>query len=211
MNKIFGVDLDNTIISYDTVLYRLASARGLIDNETPKHKTIIRNRIRKLPGGEIEWQKLQAAVYGPGMDGAELIDGVREFLIGCRGGRIPVFIVSHKTEYANHDVSNTNLRTAAMCWLEKSGLIDYQRYGLTHDRIFFESTRMEKIQRIINLNCTIFIDDLTETFAEERFPDGVKKILYSKVLAEGQKTAEGATVCNSWRTISRILLSPKKP
>ena len=211
MNRIFGIDLDNTIISYDDVLYRLASSKGLIDKKTPKHKTIIRDRIRKLPDGEIEWQKLQAAMYGPEMDGARLMDGVREFLTGCRRHGIPVYIVSHKTEFANYDRFNTNLRKAAILWLEGSGLLDYYRYGLNLDRVFFESTRLEKIQRMISLNCTHFIDDLMETFAEEAFAHGVEKILFDTMLFEERKASEGVTVCNSWNSIARVLLPPKHP
>ena len=47
------------------------------------------------------WQQLQGYVYGAGIDGAVLFDGVDAFLRRCRGDRTRGFIVSHKTEFGH--------------------------------------------------------------------------------------------------------------
>ena len=103
MDYIIGVDFDNTLISYDDVIYKLALERGLIDPKTEKIKKDIRDKIRQLPDGEIEWQKIQANVYGPGISDAVLIKGVSGFFRLCREYKFRTFIVSHKTDLASHD------------------------------------------------------------------------------------------------------------
>jgi hypothetical protein len=87
--------------------------------------------------------------------------------------------VSHKTEFASYDETGTNLRSAAMSWLEQNRILDSGPYGLTGEDIYFESTRKDKVERINKLGCTHFIDDLEETFLEQSFPHKVKKLLYS--------------------------------
>src|ERR1051325_6940804 len=62
-------------------------------------KRSIRDRIRLLPDGEIEWQKCQALLYGQRIAEAKLVEGVADFIRLCRERGIPVHIVSHKTEF----------------------------------------------------------------------------------------------------------------
>jgi len=98
MTRTVGIDFDNTIVSYDELMRRVAVDRGLIDEVEGRTKRDVRDRIRQLPDGDIEWQKLQALVYGPMMRDAQPITGVEEFIRRCRHAGMPVFIVSHKTE-----------------------------------------------------------------------------------------------------------------
>lgn len=179
MDCTIGVDFDNTLVNYDDLMYEIARQRGLIPSSTPRIKKDIRDRIRQLPEGEIEWQRLQAVAYGPRISGARLIDGVRNFFELCRDYKTDIYVISHKTEYANYDETNTNLRTAAMAWLEDSGLFAAAGPALSPGKVYFEPTRREKIERIRQLKCTHFIDDLEETFLEESFPIDVEKILYA--------------------------------
>jgi hypothetical protein len=58
--SVVGIDLDNTLVSYDQVLHRAAVDRGLIGAGTGVGKRAVRDEIRLGPGGEVEWQKLQA-------------------------------------------------------------------------------------------------------------------------------------------------------
>jgi len=64
VDYIIGVDFDNTLVSYGDNVHREAVQRGLIPPVVGKSKKEIRDRIRQLPDGEIEWQRLQATVYG---------------------------------------------------------------------------------------------------------------------------------------------------
>ena len=144
-----------------------------------KTKKDIRDWIRQLPDGDIEWQRLQAVAYGPRMEEAILIDGVKRFFDSCKQHNIKVLIVSHKTEFANFDQTRTNLRLAALSWMRRKRFFEADALGLPEEDVYFESTRREKIKRIECLGCTHFIDDLEEIFLEDSFPTYVKKILYS--------------------------------
>ena len=107
-----GVDFDNTLINYDRIFLEEARSRGLVGDAFCGSKRMVRDAIRLLPDGELAWQRLQGYVYGKGIGGALLFDGVREFLLECRERRIPVFIVSHKTRYGNFDPDRVDLREA---------------------------------------------------------------------------------------------------
>jgi hypothetical protein len=77
--------------------------------------------------------------------------------------------VSHKTQFANYDTTETDLRKGALKWLDRAG----SSYGTDRSfrrDVYFESTRVDKINRIRSLGCTHFIDDLEETFREPSFP-----------------------------------------
>jgi len=193
-----GIDLDNTIISYDNLLYKLAVENDYIYPDTRRNKKTIRDIIRKLPGGEIKWQKLQALIYGPMIGGAELINGVSDFFKFCKNKHIKVNVISHKTEYANYDTTGTNLRITALDWMEKHDFFNRVSFGLSKSDIFFESTRKEKIERIIKQRSTHFIDDLKETFLEPTFPKNVKKILFANF---NPTSISNTTICNTWKEI----------
>jgi hypothetical protein len=196
---VIGVDFDNTIADYDDVMYALAIERGLIAAAFPKNKKLIRDAVRALPDGELHWRGLQVTAYGPRMQEARLIDGVRDFFLECRRRGIPVYIVSHKTEYANFGEANVNLRDAAAAWLERHGFFDEREIGLARDRVFFESTRDDKIARVKALGATHFIDDLEETFAEAAFPPAAEKILFAP---HGQApSVDVAMHSATWRAI----------
>ena len=72
---IIGVDLDNTLISYDELIYRCAVDAGLIPATTRRHKKTIRDHIRQLPDGERSWIQLQVYIYGEGLAGAQPFEG----------------------------------------------------------------------------------------------------------------------------------------
>src|SRR5579862_7521958 len=100
-NRVVGIDFDNTIAGYDELLHEVAVERGLISAEVACNKKAIRDTIRALPEGELGWRALQSIIYGARMGEARLLDGVREFIAECRHMGIRVYVVSHKTEYAN--------------------------------------------------------------------------------------------------------------
>ena len=200
-----GVDLDNTLIDYDELMHDVALRRNLVSNSTPKSKKAIRDKIRLLPNGEIEWQKVQGEVYGPRIMDAKLVDGVLDFFIFCKTHTITLHIVSHKTEYAGHDQTFTNLRKSAMDWMTANSFFDEKLSPLTHQDIFFESTRRKKIMRISRLGCTHFVDDLAETFSEDCFPDEVVKILYNPHLEKN--CCKKVIVATTWHDILTYLIS----
>jgi len=175
---ICGIDFDNTIVTYDELLTTIARERGLLDASQALTKRGIRDHIRQLPNGEIEWQKCQALLYGQRIAEARLIEGVAAFIAQCRERGIPVYIVSHKTEFSNYDSTRTNLRTAALNWMNANRFFDSRGLALDQHNVFFAGTREEKIAHIRQLSCTHFIDDLEETVLEASFPPATARILY---------------------------------
>ena len=180
MNPVVGIDFDNTLVTYDDLIYDAAVERGLIERATPRAKRAVRDHIRMRPDGEVEWQKLQALVYGPLMPRATAIAGAAEFVRACRARGWPVYVVSHKTEFAGYDETRTNLRDAARGWMRANRLFDPDGFGLSPADVYFESTREDKIARIRSLRCTHFIDDLEEVFCEPSFPNDTERLLLAR-------------------------------
>lgn len=198
---VIGVDFDNTIADYDEMMHGLGVKEGLISTGLGANKQEIRDHIRSLENGEIKWQELQAKVYGKFMFQAKLIEGVQRFFSFCYQEGIPIFIISHKTQFAAQGKENVDLHGAALKWMQEKRFFDDGPEGLAlrEDQIFFEPNRQKKIERIGQLGCTHFIDDLSETFMETSFPKEVQKILYAPSVP-GQMNQD-VLVKSSWKEI----------
>lgn len=179
MRPIVGVDFDNTLVTYDHLMHAAAIHRGLIDANVRPNKREVRDAVRRLPDGNVEWQKLQALAYGPKLGKATLIEGVQPFFKLCKQNQVDVYVISHKTQYANFDPTKTNLREAALTWMRRNRFFEADGLDMSVEDVYFEPTRQGKLQRIRSLGCTHFIDDLEETFLEDSFPANVGKILFS--------------------------------
>jgi len=105
--------------------------------------------------------------------------------------------VSHKTEYGHYDQERVNLRKAALDWMAAQGLLEGD-FAVPVDNIYFESTRAEKLERIVSLSLTHFVDDLEEVLTDPAFPPHVKRILFTN--AE-PPTAAPYVTCPTWRAI----------
>ncbi|WP_419781013.1 hypothetical protein [Maridesulfovibrio sp.] len=198
-----GIDLDNTIICYDRALHGIALERGLISADTPATKQIIRDDVR-AKHGEMEWQKLQVAIYGPHIDRAELMAGVWDFLLRLKENGIEFKIVSHKTRYPNYGENKVDLRTAAIKFLEGHNFFNESGVGLTEKDVFFLSTRTDKIRTIRELGCSLFIDDLKELYLDTDFPDKTARILLS---TEHDLELPGVTVLPDFTRINEFVFA----
>jgi hypothetical protein len=189
-----GIDLDNTIINYERAFGIAAAALGFsfVDGVG---KTEVRDRIRALAGGEERWQQVQAHVYGVAIGEAEPYAGVETFFERALERSVPLVIVSHKSRFAAAAPNGPDLRTAALGWLEARQLV---RSG--EPRVFFESTRREKCERVGRSGCTIFIDDLTEVFTDPAFPRGVERWLFAPAGGPVESTVADR-VFRSWSAI----------
>ena len=199
-----GIDFDNTIVRYDRVFLAAARESQLVGERFTGDKRAIRDAVRLLPDGELKWQRLQAYVYGSGISNAVMFDGLDRFLRRCRAEGHTVIIVSHKTEYGHFDASQIKLRNAARCWMTAQGLFREDLYGIFSDHVFFESTRAEKLQRIADLACTYFIDDLEEVLNDTSFPSTVTRILFGTKVASGDLPY---IVCPTWRHVEEVVFS----
>jgi len=205
-----GIDFDNTIAGYDTLFATLAAERGLFQNapqDAPRSKRALRDALRKRPEGELTWRRRQAEAYGGRMTEAELLDGVDRFIRACGQSDLDVVIVSHKTRHANFASDGTDLRQAAVNWMEAHGFFAADGLNLNLDDVYFENTRAEKVDRIAELDCDWFIDDLEEVFIEPRFPSSVRAILYDP---HGQEEGtEDFLRCRHWDEIGGHVLGPQ--
>ena len=199
-----GIDFDNTIADYDLVFEEVAIDMGFLENKNILSKVEVKNKIISQNEGDINWQRLQGQIYGKYMHKAKVFPGFIEFLLLAKIKGHPISIVSHKSELGHFDENKISLRTEALKWIINNKLVDSELYKLKEKDIYFETTRKEKIQRIINLGCNLFIDDLEEVFNEKVFPMEVDKYLFDPL--NKKKNTENFTTINSWRSITKLIL-----
>lgn len=197
-----GIDLDNTIASYDKVFRKAALDMGLVPEAFAGGKREVRDAIRHRADGELNWQRLQGQVYGKYMSKADMIEGVDGFLKACRDRGKTVLVVSHKTEFGHQDPARINLREAARVWMAAHGFFAADGFAIAPANVYFETTRAEKIARIAALRCTCFIDDLEEVLRDDGFPTGVRRILLGRAAAGAAAPVEQFP---SWDSIGEAL------
>jgi hypothetical protein len=198
---VIGVDFDNTIVCYDELFHRVAVEQGLIPASVPATKSEVRQYLEARGQGDT-WTELQGDVYGVRLPSAPAFPGVLEFFRYCISTGVPLSIISHKTRYPalgpRHD-----LHQAADQWLEAQGFYDPQRIGLTRSNVYFELTQCEKVDRIVQVGCSCFIDDLPEVLMNPGLPSNVQRILFDP---HGQhSTAERLLRTGSWSEIERLI------
>lgn len=204
MNIKIGIDFDNTIVCYDDIFHSAALAKGYIKNDVLPQKKIIRDIIRKN-FGEVFWQKLQLEIYGTKIIEAKPFVGVIDFILDLLKLGFDVYIISHKSQYASIDKAKSkDLIAAARNWLDRYFFFNLNQNLFQKNNIFFEPSRIMKIQRIRSLGCNIFIDDLLETFLDKNFPEYTRKILFSCCNFVPNKPS--ITQCSDWREIRALIL-----
>ena len=196
-----GIDLDNTIVSYDELFADLAVQRGMLRKAPTGGKRAVCDAVRRGPG-EAAWQTLQAEVYGPAMSRAKPFDGVAEFVRAARDKGVDVRIISHKTRRAAAAPDGCDLHEAALRWLDEQGF--FAEGGLRPENVRFLPTRADKLEAIAASGCTHFIDDLIEVLGDPAFPADVARYLFAPAGACANKPYK---VCQSWRELSDELLA----
>lgn len=200
---IIGIDFDNTIVCYDELFHQAAVERGLIPATVPVFKEAVRNYLR-TQGKEEDWIELQGYVYGARMQEGVPFLGTLEFFKECKKRGIPVYIISHRTRHPFQGPPY-DLHKAAHEWLEKYGFYDPARIGLSRDRVYLELTKKEKLDRIIHVGCSHFIDDLPEFLEEPDFPSNVEKVLFDPM--GDHATAHNFHRLASWVEIEEFIIN----
>jgi hypothetical protein len=200
---VVGIDLDNTIATYDGLFHRLALAHGFIDAVVPARKRLVRDAVRQREG-DVCWQRLQASAYGALMAGASLAPGAAGFQARCRDAAVPVFVISHRTEFAPLDPGRVPLRAAALDWMRAQRLFGPDGLGLREGDVLFGATRAEKLACIARAGCTHFVDDLEEVLLEPGFPEGVVRILYAPDAAPAA-ACDGIRVAADWDDVHEVV------
>jgi hypothetical protein len=192
-----GLDLDNTLICYDQAFLRVGKEEGILSASFEGNKAAVKRALLvERPDGAL-CEALQGLVYGRRIDAEMLFDGVAEFLGQCRRHADSVAIVSHKTERAHYD-PETDLRVAALQWMESRQFFEASGLGLERGNVYFEGTRDDKVRRIRELGCDVFIDDLAEVLVHGEMPAACRKILFSSDQHGGfEQYASWREVCDA--------------
>jgi len=196
---ILGLDFDNTIIKYDELFHKIAFEKGLIPEELPKQKNSVRDYLR-LNGVENEWTIIQGEVYGDRIKEAKPFPEMLETLNKLNLSEVGLRIISHKTLYP-YLGPKRDLHKAALSWLRFNKIINSKNSCIDLKKVFFETTKQKKIERIIKSGCTHYLDDLPEIL--EMIPSGIKKILFSP--NGTQDSYEDWKVIKSWKELPTII------
>jgi len=195
-----GLDFDNTLIRYDELFHNLALEQGLIPDSVPPQKNKIRDHLRRK-GIENKWTKLQGEVYGNRILEAAAWEGMLESLAALQERGVELCIVSHKTRTPYLGPAY-DLHAAARNWLTKQEFFSAQGLHWRDEQVYFELTKADKIQRIQQLGCTHFVDDLPEIL--EMLPPSVKGIFFRpKVATETEE--QSWPILREWSELPDLL------
>lgn len=205
MNLHIGIDFDNTIVSYDLLFYKIAIEKKIIPPTIQKRKNSVRDYLRNIGKNDI-WTELQGIAYGLRIEEAAIFPGVIDFFTYAKRNNIKISIVSHKTKYPVIGPS-INLHNAAERLLIKNGFFNDSEYLIKRECVYFLETKEQKIKKIKNINCDIFIDDLPEIFFDKIFPDNVMKILFDPFIKEKNSSL---LKMDNWNNLVDIIKSEYK-
>jgi len=195
-----GIDLDNTVICYDKLIYDLAKKKYPDLNFTKSNisKESIKKKIIKFYGNN-QWTELQGLIYGEKILKADLYDNFKEVIKELKNN-FKIFIISHKTRYPVLG-EKINLRNSAKNFLKNNKISFCENELIDQKRIYFAETKQEKIDIIKGQKIDIFIDDLDEILSE--LPKNIKKIHFSRKKKNFMNFYK-------WQDIYKDLLSKKR-
>jgi hypothetical protein len=195
-----GLDFDNTIVCYDAAIAVLADELLELPPEVPRTKLGLRDHLRGADR-EPEWTAFQGELYGPGMAHAQPFEGAIETMLQLKAAGHDLVIVSHRSRrpYAGepHD-----LHAAARSWVAER----LQSVGLFADdnvSVNFLETRQEKLARIAELGCQLFLDDLPEVLGSPSFPECATGILFDP--SGSIPAPQGQRRISAWSGLSELM------
>jgi hypothetical protein len=200
--RTIGIDLDNTLIDYRGVFHRHAVARGLIPADVPDGKDDVRDYLRSI-GRDEDFTLLQGYVYGPGLSEAKPYPSALACISALQASGARVAIISHKTPRPFRGPPY-DLQASAREWLAANGIVGAGAGQIPASSVFLEPTKQAKVDRIIELNCDVFIDDLPEFLAEPGFPAHTRRILFDPDCRATPDTRWD--IAHDWEQIRRMLL-----
>lgn len=186
-----ALDLDNTLIRYDSAFRSAAARLGCLPGEASCDKSTIKASALAMGGNEL-WTRLQGLAYGEEISKAELFPGCVEFAASAREELV---IVSHKTRFPAIG-ARTDLREAALAFLAGTPLA-----GLP---VHFLESRAAKVAKLAELRPRALLDDLPEVFSTPGFPRETVFHLFDPEDALSSWTASPRV--RSWLEAARLLL-----
>lgn len=199
-----GLDFDNTIVSYDTLFHKVALEQSLVPTDTPVNKLSVRDYLRRI-GQEDRWTEMQGYVYGARMAEAEAYNGAIDFIRKAKQAGHTLAIMSHKTRYPFMG-PQYDLHVAASDWISQNLLCNDEDL-IPHSQIFFELTKQEKIARIAEFECDVFIDDLPEILLFEGFPATTKRLLFDPECHHSKISHPEIATFSSWQCITDHIIA----
>ena len=199
-----GLDFDNTIVSYDALFHKVAREQDLVPPATPLNKLVVRDYLRKT-GQEDRWTEMQGEVYGARMNEAQAYIGVVDFMRQAKKAGHMLAIISHKTRrpFAGPQY---DLHAAASGWIVHHLVSDGEPL-IPATQIFFELTKQEKIARIADFACDVYIDDLPEILLAEGFPITTERLLFDPEQHHVEAEHHGLKPFLSWSGIADYIYS----
>ncbi len=204
-----GIDLDNTLIDYSHVFAHVGIDFGVLPEDMASApKSAVKSYLQQEPQWEITWMRIQGQVYGRCIERATLMPGAREALLFLRENKALVSIVSHKTIHGHFDADRVNLHEAALSWLRAHDFFSVAGIHMDSGNVHFLETRDEKLRRIAELGCEVFIDDLPEILTDPAFPDGVKRVWFGADHHPDAALDKGLKRWENWDDIHQNFLRP---
>lgn len=194
---IIGIDFDNTIVCYDNVYKKIVSDANLVPPNIPANKAGVKKYLIEQ-GQESKWTELQGAIYGPLMKYAKPFPHVIQFIQEQLRHNHKILIISHRTEYPILG-PQYDLHEAAREWI-KNNLKHGSGNLIQDDFIFFNTTKENKITKIIQSDCDCFIDDLPEILDLIK-SNSIKKILFSP----DEKISTKYPTATSWEEVISLI------
>lgn len=184
-----GIDLDNTLACYDATFARLAAERGIEVAPGASAKRVLRDTLRRQPGGEVAWTLAQGETYGPGLAYAQAFPGAIEAIRGWIRAGHDVVVISHKSLFPAIGPAH-DFHALARAWIARC-------LGELPVRVFFETTRWNKIRRIESEGCSAFVDDLLDVLEEPTFPAATQPVWFTDAAAPAAPTCS-VRIVRSW-------------
>lgn len=199
-----GLDFDNTIVSYDQIFYAVAQERIALPAGLPINKLAVRDHLRDIDQEDL-WTELQGYVYGQRMKEATPYPGVIEFIQNVVDAGHTVRIISHKTRHPYRGFPY-DLHASARAWIDDHLSLQ----GVCLVDTFFEVTKEQKINRILDQRCDVFVDDLPEILLSDFFPSKTRRILFDPQQSHSNQEALGIQVFSSWHVLAECVLACKQ-
>lgn len=203
-----GFDFDNTIVNYDALFYKVACEYGVTHENLAVNKLAVRDYLRQINKEDI-WTEMQGYVYGARMNEAIMYPCALDVMQTIKKAGHVLAIVSHKTKYP-YLGKPYDLHASARQWIAEH-LQEKNTAGnaislIAQQHIFFEVTKEDKLARIANFDCDVFIDDLPEILLAADFPAKTIRYLFDPENKYSENDLPGIKVVSSWEMLKSYLL-----
>ena len=195
-----GFDFDNTIVCYDHLFHLIARDMGLIDSNMEPNKVLIRDHLRSMDKEPI-WTEIQGLVYGQRMVECDPFPGFLDALKQLSERNLNLSIVSHKTRFP-YAGPQYDLHATSKAWIEKK-ITAQVPDAISPDQVYFEATKTEKVKKIAQIECDVYVDDLPEILLHEDFPTSTKRILFDPL--GSHSPSPEYILMRDWRDFEKLL------